>query len=109
MARSAKIEHYIALLEETMLGLTEIEGRVSRGQYDRERDPLIFHLEEICTVDIKARIYCGIFEVYEEENNKNKILKLTYVELWIDWLYQGSNTRGCDFILSGRDVARINL
>lgn len=69
-----------------MTGLTQTEGRVSRGQNDRERDPSIFHLEEICTVDINARIYCGIFEVYERDDNKNKIAKPTYVELWIDWL-----------------------
>lgn len=43
--------------------LTQIERRVLRGQRDRGRDPLIFHLEEIRAVDIKARIYCGIFEV----------------------------------------------
>jgi hypothetical protein len=46
-----------------MQGLTQIERRVLRGQHDRERDPLIFHLEKIRVVDIKARIYCGIFEV----------------------------------------------
>ena len=61
--RSAKVEHYIPLLEETMPGLTQIERRVLRGQHDRQRDPMIFHLEEIRAVDIKARIYCGIFEV----------------------------------------------
>jgi hypothetical protein len=43
--------------------LTQIERRVLRGQHDRERDSLIFHLEEIRAVDIKVRVYCGIFEV----------------------------------------------
>jgi hypothetical protein len=46
-----------------MPGLTQIERRVLRGQHDREGDPLIFHFEEIRAVDIKARIYCGIFKV----------------------------------------------
>jgi hypothetical protein len=63
VAGSAKVEHYIALLEEkeTMPGLTQIERRVLRGQHDREGDPLVFHFEETRAVDIKARIYCGIF------------------------------------------------